>query len=78
MDRNQITINLPPQLAEAYQKAGKEEHEKVEKILQEVLEYLIRQKAISDFQVASQALSEEAQKNGLTPEILERLLHEED
>lgn len=75
---HEITIKLNPQLAEAYNKAGKEEHEKVEKIVQEVLEFLFRQKAVSGFQQARRALSQEALENGLTPEILEKLLHEED
>ncbi|CAN5868732.1 hypothetical protein BH24BAC1_BH24BAC1_39200 [soil metagenome] len=75
---DKISIKLTPQLAEAYSKGGKEEHEKVEKILQEVLEILFRKKAVSGFQEARRALSQEALENGLTPEILEKLLHEED
>ena len=72
----EIRIKVNPTVAKAYKTANIEEKEKVTRILNEVIEYVLDKKKLEPFFAAREVLSQEAQKNGLTPEVLEEILNE--
>ena len=72
----EIRIKVNPTVAKAYKAANIEEKEKVTRILNEVIEYVLDKEKLKSFFAAREVLSQEAQKNGLTQEILEEILNE--
>ncbi len=73
----EIKIKLSAHAAKAYYNADKTEQQKVEQIVSEVVEYVLHKKTVDKFFEARHALSEEARSKGLTPEMLDIILHEE-
>lgn len=77
----EITLKVPDTLAEAYILATPEQKESVilkfTAILQSELEDS-KKEALTRFRQTMNMMSEEAQKNGLTPEILASILNDEE
>lgn len=76
----EITIKIPSDVAEAYRRVPEEERKQIEIKLAVILDLQLktsRKEAVQRLQQAMDSASEEAQKNGLTPEILESILNEE-
>jgi hypothetical protein len=75
-----IVINVPSELAEAYQQVTAPERSQIEAQIILLLKSatLNRQEAISQFRQTMDQASEEAEVNGLTPEILESILHDDE
>ena len=74
----QISISLEPDVASAYLRAGPDVREKAQAAINLWLKELFtsRNKVIEDFFSSIDELSEIAQQNGLTPEILKQILNE--
>ena len=75
-----ITIQVPSDVAEAYRGVSEEQRKQIELKLAVLLDLQLktnRKEAVQRLQKTMDAASEEAQKNGLTPEILESILNEE-
>ncbi len=76
----EIPIKVPAEIAQIYQKITRIEQEqiqlKINKTIGLELEK-IRQKAINKLSMIMDKASEEAEANGLTPEILEEILADE-
>jgi len=72
----EIKIKVDPAIAKAYQTSTIEEQEKVTRILNEIIEYVLDKGKLESFFAAREVLSQEAQEKGLTPEILEEILNE--
>ncbi len=76
----QITIKVSSEIAQLYRQFSKEEQEEIEKKINKVLALELekrRQKAIQELSNLMDKASEEAEANGLTPEILEEILADE-
>ena len=76
----QITIKVPSEIAENYYRVPEKKREQIELKLAAILDLQLktnRKEAAQRLRKAMDAASEEAQKNGLTPEILESILNEE-
>lgn len=71
----EIKIKVDPAVAKAYRTSSIEEQEKVTRILNEIIEYVLDQGKLQSFFDAREVLSREAQEMGLTPEILEEILN---
>ncbi len=69
------TIEVPENVARAFQAATAEEREYA---LFRMRIELARNKSMEDVLEGMRAVGEKAQANGLTPEVLQRLLDEED
>ncbi len=72
----EIKIKVDPAIAKAYRASSIEEQEKVTRILNEIIEYVLDKEKLQSFFAARKALSQEAQEKGLTQEILEEILNE--
>ncbi|NEP42991.1 MAG: hypothetical protein F6K35_28705 [Okeania sp. SIO2H7] len=75
-----ITIQVPSDVAEAYRGVSEEQRKQIELKLAVLLDLQLktnRKEAVQRLQKTMDAASEEAQKNGLTLEILESILNEE-
>jgi len=72
----EIKIKVDPRIAKAFSTASVKEQEKVSRILNEIIEYVLDKEKLKSFFTAREVLSQEAQENGLTPEILEEILNE--
>lgn len=79
--KHEIAIKVPAEVAEAYRKATEEEQEqiqlKVAAILQAQLK-IQRKEAAKRLRKTMDVISAEAQAKGLTPEILESILNDEE
>ncbi len=74
----QISITLEPDVASAYLRARPDVREKAQATINLWLKELFtsRNKVVEDFFSSIDELSEIAQQNGLTPEILKQILNE--
>lgn len=72
----EIKIKVDPAIAKAYRTSTIEEQEKVTRILNEIIEYVLDKGKLQSFFDARDVLSREAQDKGLTSEILEEILNE--
>ena len=72
----EIKIKVDPRIAKAYSTASVKEQEKVSRILNEVIEYVLDKEKLKSFFNARHVLSQEARDKGITPEILEEILNE--
>ncbi len=74
-----ITVKVRADLAEAYQKITVIQREEIEKQISQILESSLTQTTqdIQELKEIMNDISEEAKKNGLTPEILELILQNE-
>jgi predicted nucleic acid-binding protein len=69
-----ITIQVNPELAQAFVSASPEQQQKIQTLLNQWLEQAI---AVSKLQSTMDQISQEAEAAGLTPEILESILSDE-
>lgn len=74
-----ITIKVRADLAEAYQKITAIQREDIEKQISQILESSLSQtnQDIQELKEIMDDISQEAEQNGLTPEILELILQNE-
>ncbi len=73
MITNEITIHVSPEVASAYRSASEEDRRKMELLASLHLRRYLR--SSDSLQEAVAAMSEEAIRNGMTPEILESILN---
>ncbi len=73
MSTNEITIHVSPEIASAYRSASEEDRRKMELLASLHLRRYLR--SSDSLQEAMAAMSEEAIRNGMTPEILESILN---
>ncbi|MDY6805196.1 MAG: hypothetical protein SXA11_15505 [Cyanobacteriota bacterium] len=77
----QITIKVSSEIAENYYRVPEKEREQIELKLADIIDWQLenrRQEAVKELQNLMDRASEKAQSNGLTPEILESILNEDD
>jgi hypothetical protein len=72
-----ITLHVDPDAAKAFESASEEERRKINLMLRLRLKELLRPTGMTP-QEAMDQLGQEAKENGLTPEILESILQDED
>jgi hypothetical protein len=77
MTKVPITLHLDPEVAESIESASKVERNKIEAMLGLRLKELLVPTGIT-LREAIDQVRREAEANGLTPEILDSLLHGED
>jgi hypothetical protein len=68
-----IFVQVDPDLAKAFQESQPEQQQRIEAGINDYLRQVFK---VNLLQNAMDQLSEEAQKNGLTPEILQSILEE--
>ncbi|MDE5108143.1 MAG: hypothetical protein O4808_14115 [Trichodesmium sp. St17_bin3_1_1] len=69
-----ITIQVDPEIAKVYREAEPEKQQNVLLIFNLILKELFKD---ASFEEIVEQIRQEAEKNGLTPEILEELLQDE-
>ena len=69
-----ISIEVEPEIARAYQEANLMECKKMQIILNSSLKQFMNRRSLEEI---IQEMQSQAQANGLTPEILEKLLEDE-
>ena len=69
-----ITIQVDPEIAKAYREAEPQKQQKIQMFLKIMLEKAVSQKSLLDIM---EAASEQAIANGITSEILESILNDE-
>lgn len=76
---NTISIHVPNEMAKMYEHANKQKKREAEQYISAWLAYFLKSDSSNDilFEMMKQT-SETARKNGLTPEILEDLLKDEE
>lgn len=77
INQEEITIKVSPELAQAYRQASQETQEQIGLKVNAVLSLELenrRKEAVKKLSILMDKASEEAQANGLTPEILEEIL----
>ncbi|MBC8100475.1 MAG: hypothetical protein H7Y11_13605 [Armatimonadetes bacterium] len=72
-----LEIPLSAELVTAYYAASPEDQQKIQQFVQIMLEQMANPERHS-LQSIAQALTDQAEANGLTPDILEALLHADD
>jgi hypothetical protein len=74
MKTDGITIHVDPEVAKAYRAASEDERRKMDVLVSfELAEFLRSPETLED---VMEEMSREAQRRGLTPEILDSILHE--
>ncbi|MDJ0581407.1 hypothetical protein [Crocosphaera sp.] len=76
----EITIKVSPELAKIYRQASTETQAQIQAKINNILSIELenkRQEAVKKLSIVMDKASEEAQANGLTPEILEEILADE-
>lgn len=68
-----ISIQVDPEVAQAFQLSKPEQQQQIQTLMNQWLKEAIN---ISKLQMTMDELSDEAEANGLTPEILESILNE--
>ncbi|MGL5034309.1 MAG: hypothetical protein ACRC6M_10980 [Microcystaceae cyanobacterium] len=68
-----ISIQVDPEIAQAFRSSQPEQQQKIQTLMNQWLKDAIN---ISKLQMTMDELSDEAEANGLTPEILESILNE--
>ncbi|QDL12307.1 hypothetical protein DP113_18420 [Brasilonema octagenarum UFV-E1] len=77
----EITIKVPSEVAEAYRNASEEEREQLQLKIAVIMQSqftIDRQEAIARLRNTMDKASLEAQERGLTPEILESILNDDE
>ena len=69
-----ITIQVDPEIAKVYREAEPEKQQNVLLIFNRILKELFKD---ASFEEIVEQIRQEAEKNGLTPEILKELLQDE-
>ncbi len=78
--KEEITIKVSSEIAEAYRNASEEEREQLQLKIAAIMQSqftMSRQEAIARLRNTMDKISLEAQERGLTPEILESILNNE-
>jgi hypothetical protein len=75
MRAESITIAVEPQIAEAFRAAPAEEQQKIEMLINLWLKEMVAADRSALKEIINE-MRQEAQSKGLTPEILESILHE--
>ena len=70
-----ITIQVDPEIAKAYREAEPEKQQKIQIFLNIMLQKAVSQKPLLDIM---EEASQQAIAKGMTPEILESILNDED
>lgn len=73
-----ITINISEKTARELEKASPKVRLRVEKVLEEKIERLIKRISFEKLDLLMDQMSDEAQANGLTEEILQEILNEDE
>jgi hypothetical protein len=68
-----ISIQVDPEIAQAFQSSKPEQQQNIQTLINQWLKEAIN---IGKLQTTMDELSDEAEANGLTPEILESILNE--
>ncbi|ARV59478.1 hypothetical protein BZZ01_13335 [Nostocales cyanobacterium HT-58-2] len=79
--KEEITIKVPSEVAEAYRNASEEEREQLQLKIAAIMQSQFttdRQQAITRLRNTMDKASLEAQERGLTPEILESILNDDE
>jgi hypothetical protein len=79
LNLEEITIKVSSEIAQAYRLASKQEQEQIQLKISALLQSQMMeswQEKIKKFRETMDLASQEAQTNGLTPEILEQILTE--
>ena len=78
--KEEITIKVPSEVAEAYRNASEEEREQIEVRIAVLLKSSVtsRQEAIVNLRQTMDEIGRRAVGRGLTPEILESILNDEE
>lgn len=77
----EITIKVPSEIAEAYRQATKEEQEEIQLKFASIMQLKLlnfRQDAVQRLRNMMDEVSKEAQTQGLTPEILDSILQDDE
>jgi hypothetical protein len=76
----EITIKVPVEIAEAYRNSSEESRQQMELKIRFILEDSIKnqKERVEKLKKTMDSMSQEAQLNGLTPEILESILREDE
>ncbi len=76
----EITIKVPVEIAEAYRNSTEEYRQQMELKIRFILEDSIKsqKERVEKLKKTMDSMSQEAQLNGLTPEILESILREDE
>ena len=75
---SRIIIEVDDRVAKAFQNANPERKKQVNDIINMWLKKAINDATSDDYKKTLDEMSDEAEKNGLTPEILEQLLKQDD
>jgi len=73
-----IIIEVDEQIARAFMHADKQQQRSISKVISSWLKKLVNTSSLNSYKQMLDAMSDEAYKNGLTPEKLEHLLKEND
>jgi glycerate-2-kinase len=79
--KEEITIKVPLEVAEAYRNATEEEREQLQLKIATIMQSQFttsKQEAIARLRNTMDEISQEAQERGLTPEILESILNDDE
>jgi hypothetical protein len=78
--REEITIKVPSEVAEAYRNATEEEREQIETRIAVLLKSSMtsKQEAIAKLRQTMDEIGKRAVERGLTPEILESILNDDE
>jgi hypothetical protein len=78
--KEEITIKVPSEVAQAYRNATEEEREQIEARIGVLLKYSMTSKleAIAKLRQTMDEIGERAVQRGLTPEILESILNDDE
>ncbi|MBD2692796.1 hypothetical protein [Anabaena catenula] len=79
--REEITIKVPSDIAEAYRRATKEEQEQIQLKFASIMQlnfFNSRKDAVQRLRKTMDEVSKEAQAKGLTPEILDSILQDDE
>jgi hypothetical protein len=80
MNIAEIKISVPSDIADAYQQASQDEKDDIQRRISMIIHSQLkksRQNSLANLRQAMDAMSQEAQSNGLTPEILASILQDE-
>ncbi len=68
-----LSIQFDPDIAQAFQSSQPEQQQKIQNLLNQWMRQALK---ISTLQTTMDKLSDEAEANGLTPEILQSIINE--
>ncbi|MCC5638138.1 hypothetical protein LC593_20330 [Nostoc sp. CHAB 5844] len=81
MTKEEITLKVPYEVAQAYRNASEEEKQQLQLKIVAIMQSqftIPKQESITRFRNIMDKASQEAQERGLTPEILESILNDDE